>query len=281
MNIFDSQIQYLRNSIFDYPLIKHIDDDLILLSIIHPQSSINESLKNRLIKKYKSANYDRIEFLGDSVLELLISDLIFSKNIINVGQMSRIRSVIVRNVSLVCLMNDRKLCDLNDTVKKSCADIFEAILGAVYIHLSQYDVNPIKIMIQWMIDVWNIDNIIDYIINHPNDENICIAIQRSYDEFLSLETPDFGYIKNNYERLQKVFEYYRLGPVELIQNFDQRTRLWTIKVICPMTLGCQFYNNIEGNKRYLSIQSNHNKQQAIEDASNEAIDIILNDYQLI
>ena len=281
MNIFDSQISYLRNAIFHYPLIEEIDDDLILLSIIEPQSLLNKSLKDRLTKKYQSENYDRLEFLGDAVLELLISDLLFKKGLSEVGKMSQMRSVIVRNVSLICLMNDKTLCNINAPINKSCADIFESIVGAVYIHLNQYEVNPIKIMTQWLIDIWNIDYIIDDIIDHPKDENVCPAIQRSYGEFLSMHQPYFGYIKSYYEQLQKIYEYYKLGQIEMVQQFNKQSNLWTVRIFCPLTLGCQFYNNKQGDKKLLGFQSDQNKQQAVEKASKQAIDIILNDYELI
>ena len=280
MNAFNSQISYLREAVFQYPLIEEIDDNLILLSIIEPQSLISLSLKERLVEKYQSKDYDRLEFLGDAVLELLISDLLFKKGI-TVGKMSKMRSVIVRNVSLICLMNDKKLCNINVSINKSCADIFEAIIGAVYIHLNQYDVNPIKIMTQWFIDIWNINYIIDDIISHPKDENICPAIQRSYSEFLSTQQPYFGYIKNSYEQLQKIYEYYKLGKIDMKQQFNRQSKVWTVKILCPLTLGCQFYYSKDNDIKLIGYQSDRNKEQAIEKASKQAIDIILNDYDLI
>ena len=51
MNIFEAQISYLRNAIFNYPLIEEIDDKLILLSITEPQSVLNKSLKKELTEK--------------------------------------------------------------------------------------------------------------------------------------------------------------------------------------------------------------------------------------
>ena len=38
-------------------------------------------------------------------------------------------------------MNDLNLCSLTQSMKKECADFFEAILGAIYTHLNQYDIN--------------------------------------------------------------------------------------------------------------------------------------------
>jgi len=191
--------------------------------------------------------------------------------------MSKIRQAIVKNVSLICLMNDLKLCNVNKLVIKSCADLFEAFIGAIYTHLKQYDVNPIKIMNQWLIEVWHMDHIIDDIINHPNDNNICSSIQRFYEDLI-LEPPNFDYIKSNYEKLQKIYDYYRLGSIKLFEKRDKN--IWNVKIECPLTLGCQYYEDKQGDHIYISNQFDSNKQLAIEKSSQQAIDIIMNDYDL-
>ncbi len=276
MNIYDSQIKYLRDKIFNYPLIEEIDDDLILLSIIGPSQIIDYGLNNKLIKKYKTNNNDSLEFLGDAVLELLITDLLLTKGLA-VGQLSKIRQSIVRNDSLICLMNDLKLCNVNKLVTKSCADLFEAFIGAVYTYLKQYDINPLKIINEWLSDVWYMNNIIDDMINHPNDNNICSSIQRFYEDLI-LEPPNFDYIKTYYERLQKIYDYYRLDSVKLFEKHHRN--IWNVKVECPLTLGCQYYEDKQGDHIYLSNQFNLNRQQAIEKSCQQAIDIIMNDYLL-
>lgn len=246
------------------------------MAITEPQS-LDNTIKKKLKNKYQSPDNDKLELLGDAVLELLVSDTLYTKNL-SVGKMSKVRQAIVRNVSLICLMNDRKLCDVNTYITKSCADTFEAIIGAVYIHLNQYDVNPIKIMNQWLGDIWNMENLINDLINHPNDENICTAIHRSYDEFISFSPPNLNYIKNPHDKLLKIYEYYKLGKLQL--NAQKQRNLWVVKIVCPLTLGCQYYNEKDKNNIYLSVQTDINKQIAIEKASQEAIDIILNDYKL-
>lgn len=278
MDLYNDEVEQLHKTIFNYPIIDEIDDDLILLSIIEPGTILNNSIKEKLLKKYGSHHYDKLEFLGDSVLELIISDILYNKNL-SPGQMTKIRSSIVRNVSLICLMNDKKICNTTIAVKKSCADVFEAIVGAVYIHLNDYNVNPIKIMINWLNNVWHMDFIINDIINHPKEENICMSIQRSYKEYISLNPPVLDHIKTNYEKLLILYKYYDLGKLEMVESL--KNTIWTIKIVCPLTLGCQYYNLKEGKTAYLSKYSSRKKNVAIDMASKEAIDIILNDYDLI
>jgi dsRNA-specific ribonuclease len=275
----NNKVQYLRQNIFNYPIIEEIDEDLILLSIIAPSQYVNKNVSKKLIQKFKTSNNDQLELLGDAVLELIITDMLIDKGIIKTGELSRIRSAIVRNISLICLMNDRHLCDLTKNVTKSCADIFESLVGALYTHLSQYNVNPIKIMTQWMSDVWRMDFIVNYMIQHPKEENICQAIQHSYADLLNFSQPYFGYIQDPYQRLIKIYEYYQLGPVEMLQQ--QNKGIWTIKIVCPLTLGCQYYADKQGDKRFLGVYSHPDKVIAIAEASKQAIDFILNDYDLL
>lgn len=197
--------------------------------------------------------------MGDAVLELVITEIIFTKGF-NVGKMSKLRSIVVRNVSLVCLMNDKGLCNLNLTVNKSCADSFEAIIGAVYTHLKQYN--------------------IDDVIKHPEEQNLCEAIQRQYDDILAFEPPNLGYITNFYERLNKYYEYYKLGKVQTSQFFDKRINMWIVKIVCPLTIGCQYYIDKNQTYTFIGVGQDRNQQAAREKASKQAIDMLLNDYKL-
>lgn len=160
----------------------------------------------------------------------------------------------------------------------SCADIFEAIVAAVYIHLENYPIDPINYMIGWFKEIWNIDYVIDDIIQNPTQENICGAIQKSYQDIIAFDKPNLDYITSNYDKLKKIYEYYKLGKVEMLESYNNRSKMWTIKIVCPLTLGCQYFVDKQGDTKLIGVQSNYNKQQAIENASLEALNIISNDY---
>lgn len=175
----EERADYLRDGVLNYPLIEDIDNNLVLLAVIEPGTQLSLSLYRKLLNQYQAINNDRLEFLGDAVLELLISDILYKRGIKQAGQLTKIRAVLVRNVSLICLMNDKNLCLTKKDIGKSCADMFEAIVGAVYLHLSQVNnINPIQIMIDWLNDIWRMNIIIDDILAHPKDESVCQAIRR-------------------------------------------------------------------------------------------------------
>lgn len=96
--------------------------------------------------EHKAKNsYERLEFLGDAVLDLVIADYLFKNHKEDEGEMTKVRS------SYVCEnANYRYATDLNldkyilvghgeqkeGNIKKAImADIFEALMGAIYIDL--------------------------------------------------------------------------------------------------------------------------------------------------
>ena len=86
-------------------------------------------------------NYERLEFLGDAVLELITSEYFYEKKDFREGDMTKIRSRYVcehanyeyaKKVGFIPYIRVRKgqINNVNETI---IADVFEAILGAVFL----------------------------------------------------------------------------------------------------------------------------------------------------
>lgn len=87
---------------------------------------------------------ERLEFLGDAVLELCVSTYLFNKDNLSEGLMTEIRKQKIRSEALVIYF---KILDLKDFLKVGkgeldaynfskpniIADCFEALLGAIYL----------------------------------------------------------------------------------------------------------------------------------------------------
>ncbi len=87
-------------------------------------------------------SYERLEFLGDAVLELVCSDYIFKKKHYNEGEMSKKRSLYVCENALyeyskeIDLKNYIKLGNgIKEANKTVIADVFEAVIGTIYLEL--------------------------------------------------------------------------------------------------------------------------------------------------
>lgn len=95
--------------------------------------------------EYKCESYEKLEFLGDSVLSFIISEYLYGQmKSINEGELSRIRSSLVCEESLSSVakkMNFGKFIFLGNGEEKAgsrdrnsiLCDVFEAVLAAIYL----------------------------------------------------------------------------------------------------------------------------------------------------
>jgi ribonuclease-3 len=94
----------------------------------------------------RKTDYERLEFLGDAVLELAISDYLYSKMDVEEGDMTKIRASYVCENALFAYSTDLSLSNYmkvghgeeltgGKQKKAILADIFEALMGAIYLDL--------------------------------------------------------------------------------------------------------------------------------------------------
>ena len=110
---------------------KFKDDSLLTLAMTH--------------RSHSGKNNERLEFLGDSILNFVVADLLFKKfNDLDEGDLSRLRSQLVKEEPLSKLGNELKIGDFLNLgvgeLKSSgwrrpsiLADAFEALIGAIFI----------------------------------------------------------------------------------------------------------------------------------------------------
>ena len=85
-------------------------------------------------------NYERLEFLGDAVIELVVSDYIIRFKELDAGVLSKLRASLVSTENLAkistmlsVMQNVKKSRSLSVFSKKNTADIIESIVGAIYL----------------------------------------------------------------------------------------------------------------------------------------------------
>lgn len=92
------------------------------------------------------ADYERLEFLGDAIVDLVVADYLYSNKEIDEGEMTKVRSSYVCENALAVYSND---LDLSRYIKVGVgeehsggkhrkaiiADIFEALMAAIYLDL--------------------------------------------------------------------------------------------------------------------------------------------------
>ncbi|MDO5046758.1 ribonuclease III [Campylobacter sp.] len=117
------------------------------------------NLKNALTHKSckKGKNNERLEFLGDAVMDLVIADYLFRKfKNTDEGDMSKLRAALVNEKSFANLANYLNLgehifistAEENNGGRKKASilsDAFEAVMGAIYIESGFETVNDIAV----------------------------------------------------------------------------------------------------------------------------------------
>lgn len=110
----------------------NIENKELLLTALTHSSYANE---------HKCESYERLEFLGDAVLQILMSDYLYKNYNLKEGQMSKMRASYV--CESACVEYEKKIgylpyirvgngqiSNINDAI---IADIFESIMGCVYL----------------------------------------------------------------------------------------------------------------------------------------------------
>ena len=87
-------------------------------------------------------SYERLEFLGDAILEFISSDYIYKSQNLKEGEMSKKRSLYVCENALYEYAKELDLVNYikvgNSIVRANktvIADVFEAVIGAIYLEL--------------------------------------------------------------------------------------------------------------------------------------------------
>src|SRR3989338_10901256 len=115
-----------------------IDINLLLLAFIHPSGEkyIPESMRKKQYDKYLCNNYEWFEFVGDGILEIIVTTIVTEIQDVDILKNANIyKEELVKNITLYCYMIRRGLCKeiIMDPEKKykykMCADIFEALIG--------------------------------------------------------------------------------------------------------------------------------------------------------
>lgn len=119
--------------------------DLVLSKLNYEFINTNLLLEAITHKSISKTNYERLEFLGDAVIQLIITEYLFKKYPNHQeGDLSREKQVVVSkkilssisiNIGLINVLRSNNLkFESNDSLKESLStDIIESIIGAIFL----------------------------------------------------------------------------------------------------------------------------------------------------
>jgi len=189
----------------------------------------------------KRINNERLEFLGDSILDAVISDFLYHKYPdAKEGFMTEMRSKIVNGEKLKELARLTRLNEFivqkgnatKGTITKIHEDAFEALIGAIYLDQGYYRTNKFVIK----------------------------RILERYIDFEDLEDLNLNYKSQLIEWAQKIKK-----PVSFVSKTD------------PDEIKC-FSSEVVFDKKTIGIGKGHSKKMAEQDAAKEAISYLLHSF---
>lgn len=155
-------------------------DECLLLTAFTHQSYANEN---------NSVGYDRLEFLGDAIIEMVVSDYIYNHLNSSSGEMTKLRSGLVSTENLYKISIDLGLDKLMlkskallTASKKNIADLFESLVGAVYIDGGLEFAS--KIVLKFIVKD---ENNINYVMQN------CVDHKTKFQEYMQSKAIPFEY----------------------------------------------------------------------------------------
>lgn len=144
-------------------------DLLNKLNLVYKDLSLYETALTHASYAYENQteNNEKLEFLGDAVIELLTSDFLYQKELADEGELTKRRAQAVREEALVIFADKINLKiylrlgrgeQINGPNSSMIADAFEALFGAVYIDLGFSNAKKLfhKVMVPHLNLVWGI-----------------------------------------------------------------------------------------------------------------------------
>ena len=146
-----------------------VPNDVSLFEHAFSHSSfVNENRGNHV-------DYERIEFIGDGVLDLVVADLIFKIHTnMDQGLMSKLRSSLVRKESLASyarklglgeaiLLGHGEKLNGGSNLDKILEDVFESFIGAIYLDQGfEVVYKIIKDIFTYDIEHFSVEEVTDY-----------------------------------------------------------------------------------------------------------------------
>lgn len=183
------------------------DDIIQLLSLHHLPVTQRPELYDQALthssytyesKDASAVNYERLEFLGDAVLKLCVSDLLFTRYPdYREGELTKIRAVVVSDAVLARLAEEMNLGDymvFGPSEAKSggaqkpsnLACAFEALLGALYLDDQLPAVHNLLQGLLW--------GVVDEVDNNKTKDNFKATLQE-YTQGEGLGLPEYTVLR--------------------------------------------------------------------------------------
>ena len=154
---FKTIAKTLKNELLFPDVAMDIPDEYIILALIPKYYQGTPPIIKAVTGQ---TDYEHLEFLGDAVLEMVTTEYIYNNYFErSVEEQHLLRVSATQNLNLSRVIGATCSLRLADVAsqdikkrEKQCADILEAIIGAVYLYLKTVpEIDPIEIIRDWLV----------------------------------------------------------------------------------------------------------------------------------
>jgi ribonuclease-3 len=206
--------------------------------------------------KFEMPNNEKLEFLGDSVLQIIISEKIFKDfTDLNEGQLSKLRSAIVNENTLAKLahfynLNSTLLIGKGELKTKGynraslLSNAFEAVLGAIYLDSDLETVREVLITSIEKYESCSDDKIIskDMIDDYDSKSKLQEIVMKLYKVTPTYESEELTK-KNSKEKYFKV--NLRIQDT-LVASTENDSKKKAMQILAQTTLKNELYKTLKG-----------------------------------
>ncbi|TVR15913.1 MAG: ribonuclease III [Balneolaceae bacterium] len=191
---------------------KHLGDKLGIIILPEHNKIFEQALRHRSIvdnEKFDSfETYERLEFLGDAVLDLIVTEILFEKfPAENEGFLTKLRAKIVRGDTLYQMaqkldlntyleIGDRAAGQGIEYSKSVLSDVYESLIAAIYVTAGyekafQFVQNNIETLL-------NLEEVVNQVDNYK-------SVLMEYSQSLKLKLPKYSVVSEHGPGHNKTF----------------------------------------------------------------------------
>lgn len=239
-------------------------------------------------KAYPWANRELMEFLGDAIIQLIVTKIMLNIPAINSpGSATILKGKIVRNSTLECFLNKLDLCKYSaGVISKGCADSFEALIGIIYkwSEVSKKD-NILNSIENWFIENFQLPKLIEKvaetgdlpcdIITKTLSENSSDSEDSEISSSEEESNPPSNKILIQDPLIQKTVSRYRKEFAEEVPEYylePKNIEAWSKALafasrlgVIPFAYWSEFYKNPKIEKELLKIEQNLEDEEFVEE----------------
>lgn len=197
----------------------NLSEDLLRLAVT-PEwfklSQLPQRYQNIGIETMARVNYEALEFYGDVVLSMIVAEEILDSLGLNAtpGELTQLNTSTVKNDNLAKVGRALGICEFFPKDNKACADIIEALLGAIYV---EYGLKEIENMRDWLFSLPTFNDTFEKQLDKISHLSTLKSLKQNFGITNSYQEP-----RNTEDKYQTIMDYLKRNRAAIVPGAGTR-----------------------------------------------------------